>query len=60
MTAHVAGIVTRPPPSPSAWVDSSATAVRISASPANMPAATRAAKRGLGSTAGMGWTETSP
>src|SRR5829696_5131482 len=60
MTAHVAGIATRPPPSPSVWLDRRATAVRISASPANMPAATRAAKRGLGSTAGIGWTGTSP
>src|SRR5688572_2600611 len=60
MTAHVAGIATRPPPSPSERVDRTATAVSISASPANMPAATRAAKRGLGSTAGMGWTGTSP
>ena len=33
--------------------------MRIRASPAKMPAATRAAKRGLGSTAGIGWTRTS-
>ena len=33
--------------------------MRIRASPAKMPEATRAAKRGLGSTAGIGWTRTS-